>query len=52
MDKNGKLVKLSNTTYQNLVSHGTYGDTIDTILSRILKQNNEMGLGNPETKNL
>jgi hypothetical protein len=34
-----KVVRISNNNYQKLVSQGKYGDTFDSILSRILGQN-------------
>jgi hypothetical protein len=33
-----KVVRISNNNYQKLISQGKYGDTFDSILSRILKQ--------------
>jgi hypothetical protein len=33
-----KVVRISNNNYQKLVSQGKYGDTFDSILSRILEQ--------------
>ena len=34
-----KVVRISNNNYQKLVSQGKYGDTFDSILSRILGKN-------------
>ena len=33
-----KVVRISNSNYQKLISQGKYGDTFNSILSRILGQ--------------
>jgi hypothetical protein len=39
IDQDSKVVRISKNNYQKLVSQGKYGDTFDSILSRILGQN-------------
>ena len=34
-----KVIRISNSNYQKLIAQGTYGDTLDSIVSRILEQN-------------
>lgn len=50
MSEKGKQVKLSLRTYERLVSKGKFGDTFDTIVSRLLEQNEDTGLGVPDIK--
>jgi hypothetical protein len=38
MVKDNKLIQVSKNNYEKLVSLGKYGDTIDTIISRVLEQ--------------
>jgi hypothetical protein len=38
-NNSSKVVRISNNNYQKLVSQGKYGDTFDSIMSRILGQN-------------
>ena len=38
-NKNAKLIQINKETYHKLVALGKYGDTIDSILSRVLEQN-------------
>jgi hypothetical protein len=37
-DNNSKVIRISNTNHSRIVSNGHYGDTFDSILSRILDQ--------------
>jgi hypothetical protein len=36
MDNSSKVIRISSFNYRIIVSKGHYGDTFDTILSRIL----------------
>lgn len=36
MDNNSKVIRISNLNHNRIVSKGHYGDTFDSILSRIL----------------
>ena len=51
LDSDSRTIRISKNNYEKLVSQGKYKDTVDSILSKILEQNEKSGLGNPEIKN-
>jgi len=50
MPKNSKLVQVEKTTYDKLVSLGSKQDTFNSIICRLIKQNESLGLGTPSEK--
>ena len=51
MSKLEKTIRVTGLTYEKLSELGKFRDDFDSILQRLLKQNEKSGLGNPETKN-
>ena len=41
MDNNTKVIRISNENYQKIVTQGQFGDTFDSILTRMLSQNEQ-----------
>ena len=48
--KENKLIQVSKNNYEKLILLGKYGDTLDSIISRVLEQNTTK-LGNQEFPN-
>ena len=48
--KENKLIQVSKNNYEKLILLGKYGDTLDSIISRVLEQNTTK-LGNQEVPN-
>lgn len=43
-DNNSKVIRISNSNHNRIVSMGHYGDTFDSILTRILDQVERRGV--------
>jgi hypothetical protein len=46
-----KIIRISQKNYDILNSLGQTNDTFNTVLTRILKENNDIGIANTEDKN-